>query len=97
MGATISEKILARHAGKTSVKAGEVVVANIDFAMVTDTRAANTIKMIGKLGDKLLPFAKNTALVLDHYSPPPNLEAAEIHSSMRAFSKERGIEKADQQ
>lgn len=89
MGSTISEKILARHAGKSSVKAGEVVVAEIDFAMVTDTRAANTIKMIGKLGDTQLKFAKNTALVLDHYSPPPTLEAAEIHTAMRSFAIER--------
>ena len=86
MGSTISEKILARHANRTSVRAGEVVVATIDFAMVTDTRAANTIKMIGKLGDRALKFAKNTAMVLDHYSPPPSLEAAQIHSAMRNFS-----------
>ena len=90
MGSTIAEKILARHAGRESVHAGEVVVADVDFAMVTDTRAANTIKMIGRMGDKDLKFARNTALVLDHYSPPPNLEAAEIHTAMRAFATERG-------
>ena len=90
MGSTIAEKSLARHAGRESVHAGEVVVADVDFAMVTDTRAANTIKMIGRMGDKDLKFARNTALVLDHYSPPPNLEAAEIHTAMRAFATERG-------
>ena len=90
MGSTIAEKILARHAGRATVRAGEVVVADVDFAMVTDTRAANTIKMIGRMGDKELKFARNTALVLDHYSPPPNLEAAEIHTAMRAFAAERG-------
>ncbi len=90
MGLTIAEKILARHAGRESVHAGEVVVADVDFAMVTDTRAANTIKMIGRMGSHALKFAGNTALVLDHYSPPPNLEAAEIHTAMRAFAAERG-------
>lgn len=90
MGSTIAEKILARHAGRATVHAGEVVVADVDFAMVTDTRAANTIRMIGRMGDKELKFARNTALVLDHYSPPPNLEAAEIHTAMRAFSADRG-------
>lgn len=89
MGLTIVEKILARHAGKTCVKAGEVVVAEIDYAMVTDTRAVNTIKMIDKFGDKPLRFADKTSLVLDHYSPPPTLEAAEIHSEMRRFAQER--------
>jgi len=95
MPSTIVEKILAKHAGRDRVSAGEVVVANIDFAMVTDTRAVNTIKMIDKFGDQPLQFAKNTALVLDHYSPPPNLEAAQIHSEMRSFAAARGTKLYD--
>lgn len=95
MGLTIVEKILARHSGKESVKAGEVVVAEIDYAMVTDTRAVNTIKMIDKFGDKPLQFADKTSLILDHYSPPPSLEAAEIHTSMRHFAAERGTKLYD--
>lgn len=95
MGLTIVEKILARHSGKSSVKAGEVVVAEVDYAMVTDTRAVNTIKMIGKFGDKPLQFADKTSLILDHYSPPPTLEAAEIHAEMRRFASERGTKLYD--
>jgi 3-isopropylmalate/(R)-2-methylmalate dehydratase large subunit len=95
MPSTIVEKILAKHAGRDRVSAGEVVVANIDFAMVTDTRAVNTIKMIDKFGDQPLQFAKNTALVLDHYSPPPSLEAAQIHSEMRNFAAARGTKLYD--
>ena len=86
MGKTISEKILAKHAKKESVSAGEVVVCDVDFAMVTDTRASNTIKMMNKLEKSALKFTQNTALVLDHYSPPPHPEAAEIHQKMRQFS-----------
>lgn len=88
MGQTIAEKILAGHAGRASVRAGEVVVAKVDFAMVHDARAANTINMIGKMGAAKLPFAAKTALVLDHYSPPPNLEAAQTHTAMRRFAGE---------
>lgn len=95
MGFTIVEKILAKHAGRDGVRAGEVVVASIDFAMVTDTRAVNTIKMIDKFGEQPLQFAKNTALILDHYSPPPNLEAAQIHSEMRSFAAQRGTKLYD--
>jgi len=76
MGYTIAEKILAAHAGGQSVRAGDVVVASVDFAMLHDARASNALKMIAKLGVKSLPFAAKTALVLDHYSPPPNIEAA---------------------
>ncbi len=72
MGATIAEKILGRHAGREAARAGEIVVANVDFAMIHDARAANAIQMVGKLCAKSLPFASRTALVLDHYSPPPN-------------------------
>ncbi len=95
MGYTISEKILAKHANLPSTRAGDVVICSIDFAMVTDTRASNTIKMINKIGSKDLVFAKNTAFVMDHYSPPPNLEAAEIHTQMRSFSQDAGIQLYD--
>ena len=90
MGYTIAEKILAAHAGATPVRAGEVVVASIDFAMIHDARASNALKMIEKLGVKSLPFAAKTALVLDHYSPPPNIDAANVHTAMRAFAAEHG-------
>jgi 3-isopropylmalate/(R)-2-methylmalate dehydratase large subunit len=95
MGSTISEKILAAHAQRESVKAGDVVVCDVDYAMVTDTRASNTIKMINRIGKKQLEFANKTALVLDHYSPPPNLEAAQIHTEMRSFAKQEGTQLYD--
>jgi len=76
------------------VRAGDVVVANVDFAMLHDARASNALKMIAKLSagnEKFaLPFAAKTALVLDHYSPPPNIEAANIHRDMHAFAEQHG-------
>ena len=90
MGATIAEKILGAHAGGRPVKAGDVVVASIDFAMVHDARAANALGMIEKLGAAKLSFAPRTAFVLDHYSPPPNPEAANTHRAMRAFADQHG-------
>jgi 3-isopropylmalate/(R)-2-methylmalate dehydratase large subunit len=90
MGSTIAEKILAHHAGGKSVKAGDIVVADVDFAMLHDARAGNALKMVEKLGAAQLPFASRTAFVLDHYSPPPHLEAANTHRAMRAFSEAHG-------
>lgn len=90
MGSTIAEKILAHHAGGKSVKAGDIVVADVDFAMLHDARASNALKMVEKLGASQLPFASRTAFVLDHYSPPPHLEAANTHRAMRAFSDAHG-------
>ena len=89
MGYTIAEKILAAHAGGQPVRAGDVVIASVDFAMLHDARASNALKMIAKLGVESLPFASKTAIVLDHYSPPPNYpmscSSATMPPSMRRF------------
>ena len=90
MGHTIVEKIFAAHAGGKPVRAGDIVVASVDFAMVHDGRAPNALRMIAALGVKNLPFAARTAFVLDHYSPPPNIEAANTHRAMRAFAEQHG-------
>ena len=88
MSSTIAEKILAQKAGKDKVKPGDIVIAKVDFAMVHDARAPNAIRMVDKMGATTLPFASKTAWVLDHYSPPPNLEAAQTHTAMRKFADE---------
>ena len=90
MSSTIAEKILAHKAGKDHVKPGDIVIAKVDFAMVHDARAPNAIRMVDKMGATQLPFASKTAWVLDHYSPPPNLEAAQTHTAMRKFADEHG-------
>jgi len=90
MPSTIAEKILARHAGVDEVQAGDIVVADVDFAMVHDARAPNAIRMVDKMGAQTLPYAARTAWVLDHYSPPPNLAAAQTHTAMRRFADEHG-------
>ncbi len=94
MGHTIAEKILGQHAHGKPAQAGEIVVASVDFSMIHDARAGNALKMIEKLGaskkDFSLPYVKRTALVLDHYSPPPNMEAANTHVVMREFSERHG-------
>lgn len=90
MSSTMAEKILASHGGLAKVRAGDIVIAKVDFAMVHDARAPNAIRMVGKMGAKSLPFAAKTAWVLDHYSPPPTLEAARGHSAMRHFAAEHG-------
>jgi 3-isopropylmalate/(R)-2-methylmalate dehydratase large subunit len=72
------------------VKAGDVVVASVDFAMVHDARAGNALKRVEQLGVSGLPFATKTAFVLDHYSPPPHVEAANTHVAMREFADRYG-------
>ena len=91
MGSTIAEKILGAHAGSGPARAGDVIVAGVDFAMLHDARASNALQRIGEFGAAQLPFAARTAFVLDHYSPPPHQEAANIHREMRAFAGRHGV------
>jgi 3-isopropylmalate/(R)-2-methylmalate dehydratase large subunit len=90
MGSTIAEKILGSHAGGGPARAGDLVVASVDFAMLHDARAGNALKRIEEFGATKLPFASRTAFVLDHYSPPPHQEAANVHREMRAFAEKHG-------
>ncbi len=90
MGHTIAEKILGAHAGGEPARAGDIVVAAVDFARLHDGRAPNALKRIEQLGTQELPFAARTAFVADHYSPPPHAEAANIHRDMRAFAEKHG-------
>ena len=90
MPSTIAEKILARHAGLDQVQVGDIVIADVDFSMVHDARAPNAMRMIDKMAEAPLPFAPRTAWVLDHYSPPPNLAAAQAHTAMREFAGTHG-------
>ena len=92
MPQTIVEKILAAHAGLPSCKPGDFVVADIDFAMLTDARAPGAMKALSRLQEAPLRFVDRTALILDHYSPPPHLEAAQIHAKMRAFAQDKGAQ-----
>jgi len=91
MGSTIAEKILGAHAGGRPAIAGDLVVASVDFAMLHDARASNALRRIEQIGAASLPFAGRTAFVMDHYSPPPNPEAANIHREMRAFAEQHGV------
>ncbi|MFZ9176311.1 MAG: 3-isopropylmalate dehydratase large subunit [Burkholderiaceae bacterium] len=95
MAQTIVEKILASHAGLASCKPGDFVVASIDFAMLTDARAPGAMKAVGRMNEVPLTFAPKTAFVLDHYSPPPHKEAAQIHGRLREFSQETGAQLYD--
>lgn len=91
MGYTIAEKILGGHSSGTPVKAGHVVVAQIDFVMIHDGRAAGAFAALDRIKSNKLPFAAKTAMVMDHYSPPPTANTANIHVAMRKISKKHGI------
>ena len=89
MGQTIAEKILSAHAGKT-VQAGELIIANVDVAMVQDGTGPLTVQEFKKLGKEKLANPARTILFIDHAAPSPRKELSNSHKVLREFAKEYG-------
>ncbi len=89
MGQTIAEKILSAHAGK-EVKAGELVIANVDVAMVQDGTGPLTVQEFKKLGKDKLANPNRTILFIDHAAPSPRKELSNTHMILRDFAKDYG-------
>jgi 3-isopropylmalate/(R)-2-methylmalate dehydratase large subunit len=90
MGQTIAEKILSAHSGK-KVKAGDLVIANVDFAFAQDGTAPLVIGAIKGMGATRVKHPKKTAFVIDHSAPSPNVGVSTLHRLMRDFTRDRKI------
>jgi 3-isopropylmalate/(R)-2-methylmalate dehydratase large subunit len=89
MGQTIIEKILARASGQTRVTPGDIVVVNVDTAVLLDTSFAPHVwREVLKVADP-----EKIVVVFDHKVPPPNRVAAESHILGREFVKRFGIKR----
>lgn len=89
MGMTISEKIISEHTGM-DVKAGEIVVAKVDVAMVQDGTGPLAVEELKKLNMERVFDPENTILFIDHASPSPRKELSNAHNILREFSKKTG-------
>src|SRR3989338_8919935 len=90
MGKTIAEKIFSAHGAKDA-KAGDVMVADIDFCFGQDGTSMLVIDSFRNLGAKRV-FDKNKfCMVIDHSSPSPSIGVSEAHKKMRNFAKEHGL------
>lgn len=94
MGQTLAEKIISEHAGR-SVKAGELVIANVDVCAVQDGTGPLTVQEFKKLGKEKLNNPERTILFIDHASPSPRKELSNTHTVLREFSKEYGAVLSD--
>lgn len=90
MGKTITEKIFSSHIGR-EVKAGEIVIADVDFAMAQDGTAPLAIEVFRKMRGKKVFNNEKIALFIDHNAPSPHRNVSSLHSLMREFAKEQGI------
>jgi 3-isopropylmalate/(R)-2-methylmalate dehydratase large subunit len=89
-GKTIAEKIFSAHSG-TDARAGDIVIADIDFVMSQDGTSALAIDSIANMGAKGVFDADKVAMVMDHSCPSPLEGVSAIHARMRAFGAQAGI------
>ncbi len=88
-GQTVAEKILSRHAGKP-VAADDLIVIDVDAALMSDTTAPLAIKAFREMGGEKPWNPERTFLVIDHASPAPNERIARLHDIMREFAADTG-------
>lgn len=86
---TLSEEILSRRTGRT-VKAGEIVVTPVDYAMAHDVTGPLAIEAFRKL-EMPLWDPQRVILVFDHILPANTVAAASLHKMVREFVAEHGI------
>ena len=91
MGMTMTQKILAAHAGLDSVSAGQLILADIDLVLGNDVTTPVAVSEYKKLGlDKV--FDKNrVAMVMDHFTPNKDIKAATQCKMCREFAGDMDI------
>lgn len=92
MGQTITEKILAAHAGRDRVRPGEIVMCRVDLAMANDVTAPGAIASFRQMGIDRVWDRARVALVASHFVPAKDIASAKLMSTMRSFAREQEIE-----
>lgn len=85
---TITEKILAAHAGKPEVVPGELINAKVDFILANDITAPIALQEFKKIGAKDVFDRNRVAFIPDHFAPQKDIKAAELCKQLREFSRE---------
>ena len=90
MKMTATQKIFARHAGRESVAAGELITADVDLVLGNDITSPVAIAEMKKAGDRV-KYPEKIVLVLDHFVPAKDIKSAEQCKIVRDFAREQGI------
>ncbi|HVO84953.1 MAG TPA: 3-isopropylmalate dehydratase large subunit [Syntrophobacteria bacterium] len=91
MGMTISEKILAAHAGRDRVVPGELIEVDVDFALANDITAPISIDRFRRAGAKKVFDPERLALVPDHFVPNKDIDSAIQCKLLRDFAEEHNL------
>lgn len=91
MPMTITEKILAAHAGKENVEPGELINARVDLVLGNDITAPVAINEFEKIGAPGVFDRERVALVPDHFVPNKDIKSAGQSKQLREFSRKHGL------
>ncbi|WP_270381982.1 3-isopropylmalate dehydratase large subunit [Megamonas funiformis] len=90
MGMTMTEKILAKHAGIDVVKPGQLINCKLDMVLANDVTAPPAIKEFEKIGKPVFDNTK-IALVPDHFTPNKDIKSAGLAKIVRDFAHKYNI------
>lgn len=91
MGMTMTQKILAAHAGLESVESGQLILVNLDLVLGNDITSPVAIKEFSKLGTDGIFDKNKVTMVMDHFAPNKDIKAAEQCKMCRDFCNEKDI------
>ncbi|MGB5824485.1 MAG: 3-isopropylmalate dehydratase large subunit [Proteocatella sp.] len=91
MGMTMTQKILAHHAGLGEVIAGQLIEADIDLTLANDITGPVSIAEMKKAGFEKVFDKEKVCLVMDHFVPNKDIKSAQQCKICRDFSSEQGI------
>ena len=87
MGMTMTQKILAKHAGLDAVEAGQLIEARLDLVLGNDITTPVAITEFDKAGLTQVFDKDKIAIILDHYTPCKDIKAAQLCAQARAFAQ----------
>ena len=92
MAMTMTQKILAAHAGLAQVHAGQLIEAEVDVMLGNDVTTPAAINVFEETGVQALSAPEKAVFVLDHFTPNKDIKSAQNCAQVRAFAKRHGVE-----
>ncbi len=91
MGMTMTQKILAAHAGLPEVRAGQLIEADLDLVLGNDITTPVAINEMKKMDNPSVFHKDKIALVMDHFIPNKDIKSAQNCKCCREFAARHGI------
>ena len=92
MGMTMTQKILAAHAGLEEVTSGQLIMASLDMVLGNDITAPVAIREFEKAGFEGVFDREKVSLVMDHFTPNKDIKSAQQCMQCRAFARKHDVE-----